>query len=310
MATGARGLAGVHQRSEEIAADRKGFGLQRRTFEFRWDGSKPRSENQIALRILGDDIMIATQMHRFVPLGGNPQKFFNGVCRRAFPIEADSCYVCDVKAKEFEGDAKEKRRNGLTTTDVAVALAVEMEAVGKRSYKPKTIEWTIPDLTDEEKKGEITADMKEYRALLNGLGKPGTKVHVPAIGLMIGTMSGQQALFDYATRRTTVSDRVFEISREGKGLETKWDWNHDGEDRENPDPTELLASFAKYPFELPEEWAHRKGSEEFYNFSFKLGAPAEDEGEAAAPASSKDSDDVKPVSSARDQLMRRLQGKG
>jgi hypothetical protein len=312
VAVGARGLAGVHKRSEEIAAERKTFGLQRRTFEFRWDGNKPRMENAIELRILGDDIMIATQMHRFVPLGDN--KYFNGVCRKAFPISEPPpatpafCYVCDVRAKEFEGDAKEKRRAGLTPTDVCVALAVEMVESSKNHYKPKMIEWTIPEITDEEKKGEATAEAKEYRKLLDGLGKPGAKIMVPAIGLMIGTMSGQQGLFDYAMRRDTVSDRVFSISRDGKGLETKWDWNHNGEDRDNTDPSELLASLAQYPFELPEEWAHRNGSEDRYNHFFKLGEPAEAVTEAVAPAQ-RVSDDPAPVavaSSARQALMDRL----
>jgi len=309
---GMKGLAGVHKRAEELASQRQSFGLRKFTPEFRWDGNKPAAENAISLRILGDDIIVPTQMHRGVPLPEN--KFFFGVCRRAYPISADYCHVCDVLFKEFDGDAKQKRRNGLTQTDVAVALAVEMEAVleGPRKifagWKPKLVEFQIPELTDSEKKGEATVEEKEYRALLSGLGEPGKKANIPNIQMMVGTLSGQQGLFDYATRRKSISDRVFEISRHGNKLETKWDWNHEGPD-EQPDPAPLLEEYlSKYPFELPEEWVIRNSAEDRYNYFFKLG-PAAGEGEVAASAVAKD-EEVEPVSDSRAALMRRLQGKG
>ncbi len=309
MAVGGKGLGTVVKRSEEIASQRTGFGLRKYTQEFRWDGSKPPAENALNLRILGDEIIVSTQMHRGVPLPEN--KFFFGVCRHAYPIEADFCYVCDVLAKEFDGDAKAKKRNGLTPTDVAVALAVEMEPVMEGrvhtgTYKAKMVEFTIPETTEAENKGEATTEAKDYRKLLNGLGAPGAKVKIPNIQMMVGTLSGQQALFDYATRRKTISDRVFEISRHGNKLDTKWDWNHEGPDKE-PDSSVLLAQFLdKYPFELPEEWAVRSGSEDRYNFFFKLG-PVNDEAEASTPAVG--DDDVEPVSNSRAQLMERLKGK-
>jgi thiol-disulfide isomerase/thioredoxin len=307
---GARGLAGVHQRSEELASQRQSFGLRRFTTEFRWDGGKPPAENALSLRLLGDEIIITTQMHRFIPLPDN--KFFVGVCRKAFPIGADFCHACDVLAPAFDGDNKLKKRNGLVPVDVAVALAVEMDAVmnGRvfAGWTPKMVEFEIPQVTDAEKSGEATVEVKEYRALLNRLGEPGSKVKVPNIGLMIGTLSGQQALFDYATRRKTISDRVFEIARHGKGLETKWDWNHEGPDQESPDPSVLLASYKdKYPFELPEEWVIRNGSEDKYNHFFKLNGAGESE-ESAAAASDKD-EGVDPVSDSRTALMERLKGK-
>lgn len=309
--TGGRGLATIHKRGEELSSQRQSFGLRRFTPEFRWDGSKPPNENGLSLRILGDDIMINTQMHRFVPLADN--KYFNGVCRKAFPIGADNCYICDVLFNEFDGDAKAKKRAGLVPTDVAVALAVEMEAMGRgrnfSGYKVKMTEFEIPQITDAEKDGSVSDESKAYRALLNGLGKPGDKVQVPNIGLMIGTMSGKQALFDYALKRPTISDRVFEISRYGKGLETSWDWNHDGADKDMEDPAPLLAEFqAKYPFELPEEWAERNGAQDRYNYFFKLG-PSSGEGEAAASAEDKD-DAPDPVSDSRAALMERIKGKG
>ncbi|HEY6021187.1 MAG TPA: hypothetical protein VIY48_15160 [Candidatus Paceibacterota bacterium] len=315
MAVGSRGLAGVVKRSEEIQSQRTGFGLRKFTQEFRWDGSKPPAENALSLRILGDDIIISTQMHRFVPLPEN--KFFNGVCRKAFPITPENsnpefCYVCDVVLKEFDGDTKAKKRNGLVPTDVAIALAVEQEAVmnGRvfAGYKTKMIDFEIPQITDAEKNNEATAEAKAYRELLNKLGQPGSKVSIPSIGLMIGTLSGKQALFDYATRRQTISDRVFEISRHGKGLDTAWDWNHEGPDRDNPDPSGLLKEYQdKYPFELPEEWAIRNGSEERYNYFFKLGEAA-GEGEPAVSAEAA-ADEIEPVSDSRSQLMERLKGK-
>jgi hypothetical protein len=308
---GGRGLAGVHQRSEELASQRQSFGLRRFTTEFRWDGSKPPAENALSLRLLGDEIIITTQMHRFIPLPDN--KFFVGVCRKAFPIEANFCHACDVLAPAFDGDNKLKKRNGLVPVDVAVALAVEMEAVmnGRAfsGWKPKQVEFEIPQVTDAEKSGEATADVKEYRALLTKLGEPGSKVKIPNIGLMVGTLSGQQALFDYATRRKTISDRVFEIARHGKGLETKWDWNHEGPDQESPDPAELLASYRdRYPFELPEEWVIRNGSEDKYNFFFKLLNGTEEGAEGVASRADQEND-VDPVSDSRSALMERLKGK-
>jgi hypothetical protein len=312
MAVGARGLAGVHKRSEELASQRVGFGLRKYTTEFRWDGSKPPAENALNLRILGDDIIISTQMHRFVPLPDN--KFFNGVCRKAFPIEADFCHVCDVMAKEFDGDNKAKKRNGLVPTDVAVALAIEQEPVmeGRQfvGYRTKMVEFEIPQVTEGEKSGEASAESKEYRVLLNKLGQPGAKVSIPNVGLMIGTLSGKQALFNYATKRPTISDRVFQISRHGKGLETEWDWDHEGPDRDQPDPALILKDLeGKYPFELPEEWVLRNGSEERYNFFFKLG-PAPAEGEVAASAGAAADDAEEPVSDSRATLMERLKGRG
>jgi len=257
-------------------------------------------------------------MHRFVPLA--EKKFFNGVCRKAYPIGADYCYVCDVVAKEFEGDNKERKRNGLVPTDVAVALAMEMEAITegpKRifvGWKPKFVEFEIPQLTEAEKAGgaDVSAESKAYRELLNGLGKPGDKVSIPSIGLMIGTLSGKQALFNYATKRKSISDRVHEISRYGKGLDTEWDWNQDGPDKDQPDPAPILKELeGKYPFELPEEWAIRNGSEERYNFFFKLGgdatAAAGEEGDSASAGAD---DAEEPVSDARSALMERLKGKG
>lgn len=313
VGVGARGLAGVHKRSEELQSQRANFGLRRFTAEFRWDGSKPPSENAIALRVLGDDIIISTQMHRGVPLPDN--KYFFGVCRHAFPIEANFCYVCDVLNKQFEGDAKQRKRNGLTPTDVAVALAVEMEAIleGPRKvfagWAPKMVEYEIPQLTDDEKSDKATAEAREFRALLDKLGEPGTKVKIPHIGMMVGTLSGQQALFDYATRRKSISDRVFEVSRKGKTLETSWDWNHEGPDTEMPDPSPMLADFREnYPFELPEEWVIRNASEERYNFFFKLGTPSEEDGESSAATPATD-DEVEPVSDSRSALMERLRGK-
>lgn len=314
MAVGGRGLAGVTKRSEELASQRTGFGLRKYTTEFRWDGSKPPAENALSLRLLGDDIIINTQMHRFVPLPDN--KFFNGVCRKAVPIEADYCYICDDLAKNFDGDAKAKRRNGLVPTDVAIALAVEQEAImeGRTfvGWRPKMVEFEIPQITEAEKKGEASPEAKEYRTLLNKLGEPGVKVKIPNVGLMIGTINGQQALFDWATRRTTISDRVFEIGRHGKGLETKWDWNHEGKDQDSPDPAPLLKEYQdKYPFELPEEWAIRNGSEERYTHFFKLGpatAGATD-GESESDGASPD-DAEEPVSNSREALMARLKGKG
>lgn len=311
MTDGMRGLAGVHKRSEELASQRTGFGLRKYTQEFRWDGSKPPAENAIALRVLGDDIIISTKMHRGVPLPDN--KFFFGVCRHAFPINANFCYVCDVLNKDFEGDAKLRKRNGLLATDVAVALAVEMEAVMEgrvfTGWTPKMVEFEIPQLTEDEKKEKATAEAMEYRALLNKLGQPGDKVKIPHIGMMVGTLVGQQALFDFATRRKSISDRVFEISRHGKTLDTKWDWNHEGQDKDNPDPSGMLADFAeKYPFELPEEWAIRTGSEERYNFFFKLTPEAS--GDEPAASAAEVEDDVVPVSNSRTALMERLKGKG
>jgi thiol-disulfide isomerase/thioredoxin len=249
-------------------------------------------------------------MHRFIPLPDN--KFFVGVCRHAFPIEADFCHACDVMAPAFEGDNKLKKRNGLVPVDVAVALAVEMEAVmnGRvfAGYRPKQVEFEIPQITDAEKNDAaepVPASVKEYRALLNKLGEPGSKVKIPNIGLMVGTLSGKQALFDYATRRQSISDRVFEIARHGKGLDTTWDWNHEGKDQENPDPTELLVDYRnRYPFELPEEWVIRNGSEDKYNYFFKLNAAGEEDAEKA----SAEKDDVDPVSDSRTALMERLKG--
>lgn len=307
---GMRGLAGVAKRSEELASQRVGFGLRKFTSEFRWDGNKPRAENALSLRVLGDEIIIPTKMHRGVPLPEN--KFFFGVCRHAFPIKADFCYVCDVVAKDFDGDAKAKRRMGLVPVDVAVALAVEMEARTEGrvfvGWKPKMVEFEIPQTTDDEKTGKATEEAKEYRKLLNKLGEPGVKVQVPHIGLMVGTISGQQALFDWPSRRKSISDRVFEVSRTGKGLDTKWDWNHEGPDQDQPDPAPLLAEYAaKYPFELPEEWVLRNGSQDRYDHFFRVGnQTALSEGEK-----SDSKDDVEePVSDTRAELMRRLQGKG
>lgn len=305
-----KGLAGVHKRAEELASQRQSFGLRKFTPEFRWDGSKPAAENALNLRILGDDLIVATKQHRGVPLPDN--KFFFGICRRAEPIEADFCYVCDVLAKNFEGDAKQKKRNGLVPVDIAVGLAVEMEELKEGrvvvGWKPKLVEFSIPEVTDAEKNGEATVQDKEYRKLLDGLGAPGTKVNIPNIGLMVGTISGQQALWDFATRRQKISDRVYEISRHGKALDTKWDWNHEGPDQKTPDPSEMLAEYAvKYPFELPEEWVARNASEERYNYFFKLNAEAAGDGEATTSSSN---DDVEPVSDSRAALMERLKGKG
>lgn len=313
MAVGAaKGLAGVRERAQELASQRQSFGLRRFSQEFRWDGSKPASENAINLRLLGDDIIVSAKQHRGVPLPEN--KFFFGICRRAEPIEADYCYVCDVLAKEFDGDAKQKKRNGLIPVDIAVGLAVEMEPILEGSKKvfagwtPKMVEFQIPETTDAEKKGEVSAEDKEYRKLLDGLGKPGAKVNVPNIGLIVGTISGQQAIWDWATRRQKMSDRVFEVSRHGKGLETKWDWNHEGPD-ENPDPSGLLAEYsAKYPFELPIEWVERNADQSRYDFFFKLSPEADGGGESAS--SSSDDDESSPVSDSRAALMERLKGKG
>lgn len=312
MTVGAKGLAGVHKRAEELASQRQSFGLRRYTQEFRWDGGKPAAENAISVRILGDELIVPTKQHRGVPLPEN--KFFFGICRHAEPIEADFCYVCDVLAKNFEGDQKQKKRNGLVPVDIAVGLGVEMEAVleGARKtfagWTPKMVEFQIPDTTDAEKNGELTPEEKEYRKLLDGLGAPGAKVNIPHIGLLVGTISGQQALWDYATRRTKMSDRVFEISRHGKALDTKWDWNHEGPDA-NPDPSELLAEYAgKYPFELPIEWVERNAAQSRYDFFFKLTPDAADAGEAAA--TTPDDDDVAPASNSREALMERLKGKG
>lgn len=304
----AKGLAGVHKRAEEIASQRQSFGLRKFTQEFRWDGNKPPSENQISLRILGDDLFVPTKMHRGVPLPEN--KFFFGVCRRAEPIEADFCHVCDVLAKNFDGDAKQKKRFGLVATDVAVALAVEMEAVmnGRifEGWKPKLVEFQIPELTPEEKKDEATSEEKAYRKLLDALGAPGAKVSVPHVAMMVGTLSGQQALWDFALRRETISDRVYEISRYGKGLDTKWDWNHEGVDKNQPDPAPILAELAaKYPFELPEEWVLRNGDEDRYNFFFKL----KDDAQTADEGSSSSSPEP-VVSDSRAALMAKLAGKG
>jgi hypothetical protein len=305
----AKGLAGVHERAAEIAAQRQSFGLRKFTPEFRWDGGKPAAENAINLRILGDDLIVPTKQHRGVPLPDN--KFFFGICRKADPILADHCHVCDVLAKNFEGDAKQKKRNGLVPVDIAVGLAVEMEAVmnGRvfAGWKPKMVEFQIPETTEAEKKGEAEPEEKEYRKLLDELGKPGSKVSVPNIGLMVGTLTGQQALWDYATRRKTVSDRVFEISRHGKTLDTKWDWNHEGPDQEMPDPSPLLAEYAaKYPFELPMEWVVRNSSQERYDFFFKLKPDAEGDGEQAASSAD---DAVEPVAGSRAALMERLKGR-
>lgn len=302
------GLAGVAKRAEEIAASRQSFGLRRFTPEFRWDGNKPPAENQLYLRLLGDELIVPTKQHRGVPLPEN--KFFFGICRHAEPVEADFCHVCDVMAKNFDGDAKQKKRNGLVPVDIAVGLAVEMEELKEGrvvvGWKPKLVEFQIPEVTDGEKNGEATASEKEYRKLLDGLGQPGTKVNIPNIGLMVGTISGQQALWDYATRRKQISDRVFEISRHGKALETKWDWNHEGPDKE-PDPSDMLAEYAsKYPFELPEEWVARNAAEDRYNYFFKLVAEG---AEAVAPVADKE-DNVEPVADSRAALMARLKGKG
>lgn len=309
MAVGVRGLAGVHKKAEELAAQRQSFGLRRFTPEFRWDGNKPAAENALNLRLLGDELIVPTKQHRGVPLPEN--KFFFGICRHAEPIEADFCHVCDVLAPAFEGDQKQKKRSGLIPVDIAVGLAVEMEE--KREgrvlvgWKPKMVEFQIPDITDGEKKDEATAEEREYRKLLNRLGNPGTKVSIPNIGLLVGTISGQQALWDYATRRKQMSDRVFEISRHGKALDTKWDWNHEGPDNE-PDPSAMLVEYAaKYPFELPEEWVARNAAEDRYNYFFKIGDAA---AEAATPTAGDKDDDVKPVASSRDALMERLKGQG
>lgn len=308
MAVGGRGLAGVSKRAEEIASQRTGFGLRKFTSEFRWDGNKPPAENQLYLRPLGDDIIMSTQMHRGVPLPDN--KFFFGVCRKAFPIEADFCHVCDVLNPAFDGDNKLKKRNGLLPTDVAVALAVEMEPVMEGrvfvGYRLKMVEFEIPQTTDDEKSGKATDEAKEYRVLLDKLGQPGAKVKIPNFGMLVGTISGQQALFDIPTRRSSISDRVFEIARHGKGLETKWAWEHEGADRDNPDPAPLLAEYAsKYPFELPEEWVIRNAAVDRYNFFFKLGETAT-EGGATVAVDKKD--DVKPVADSRAELMKRLSG--
>ena len=314
VAVGGRGLAGVAKRSEELASQRTNFGLRKFTSEFRWEGGKPKAENAIYLRVLGDDIIMNTQMHRGVPLPEN--KFFFGVCRKAFPItpegaESKFCHVCDVLNPAFEGDQKQKKRNGLVPVDVAIALAVEQEVVvieRKINYKTKMVEFEIPQTTDEEKKGTATVEAKEYRALLDKLGPPGTKVNIPHFGLLVGTISGQQALFDWPSRRQSISDRVFEVSRTGKGLETKWDWDHEGPLPDDQiDPTPLLAEYAaKYPFELPEEWVYRNGSEERYNHFFKLGGPAGDGSEPAAG----EPDDNEPVADSRAALMERLKGNG
>lgn len=310
MAIGkAKGLAGVHQRAEEIASSRQTFGLRKFTQEFRWDGNKSAAENQLTLRILGDDLIVPTKQHRGVKLPEG--KFFFGICRKAEPIEADFCYVCDVLAKNFEGDQKQRKREGLIPVDIAVGLAVEMESIGKgrnfQGYQPKMVEFQIPDLTESEKKDEATPEEKEYRALLDGLGKPGEKVNVPHIGLMVGTISGDQALWDYAIRRPEISDRVYEISRHGKALETRWTWDHEGQDREMPDPAPLLAEYAaKYPFELPIEYVERNSSQDRYDFFFKLKDNAEGDGEAA---SSDSDDEVQPVSDSRAALMEKLRTK-
>lgn len=309
MSLGDRGgLAGVHKRAEEILSQRQSFGLRRNTPEFRWDGNKPPAENALNLRLLGDDIIVPTKQHRGVPLPEN--KFFFGICRHAFPVEAKFCYVCDVMGQEFDGDAKQKKRNGLVPVDIAVGLAVEMEPVTTRStveWKPKLVEFEIPAIKDAEKSDDATSEDKQYRRLLNGLGVPGAKVLIPNIGMVVGTISGQQALWDYATRRKSVSDRVFEISRYGKALDTKWVWDHDGADKEMPDPTPLLEEFqGKYPFETPEEWVLRNASEERYNYFFKL----TDEGSATATPATVEDDDVAPVSNSRSQLMERLRGRG
>lgn len=307
---GAKGLAGVSKRAEELASSRQSFGLRRFTPEFRWDGNKPASENALNLRVLGDDIIVPTKMHRGVPLPEN--KFFFGVCRKADPIEADFCYVCDVMAKEFDGDAKAKKRNGLVATDVAVALAVEMEPimdgrVATDLWKFKLVEFEIPQTTDDERNGKATEEAVEYRKVLDKLGKPGTKVNIPSIGMMIGTISGQQALFDWASRRKTISDRTYEISRTGAGLATKWDWNHEGPDKEQPDPAPILEELRnKYPLELPEEWVARNGSESRYDYFFNLKGDSQSNGESASDSSS----DVEPVSDSRAELMERLKGAG
>lgn len=307
------GLAGVHKRAEELQAQRQSFGLRKFTQEFRWDGGKPASENAICIRVLGDELIVATKQHRAVPLPEN--KFFFGVCRHAEPIEADYCYVCDVLAKNFEGDNKQKKRNGLIPTDIAVALGVEMEAIleGPRKvfagWKPKLVEFQIPDITDGEKDGSVTPEEKEYRKLLDGLGKPGTKVNIPNIGLLVGAIMGTQALFDIPTRRASISDRVFEIARHGKGLDTKWGWEHEGPDPE-PDPSAMLAEYAaKYPFELPIEWVERTSAQTRYDFFFKLTADAPAGAESAATTAD-DADDTEPVSDSRSALMERLKGKG
>ena len=308
----AKGLAGVKDRAEEIAASRQSFGLRKFTQEFRWDGSKPANENAISLRVLGDDLIVPTKQHRGVPLPEN--KFFFGVCRHAEPIEDDYCYVCDVLAKNFEGDQKQKKRAGLIPVDIAVALAVEMEPIleGARKvfagWTPKMVEFQIPEVTDSEKDGTATPSEKEYRKLLDGLGEPGKKVMIPHIGMMVGTIAGTQGLFDIPTRKKSISDRVFEVSRHGKALETKWGWEHEGPD-ENPDPSELLAEYAaKYPFELPIEWVERTAAQARYDFFFKLTPDATvAEGETAATSAE---DDVEPVSDSRSALMERLKGKG
>ncbi len=309
MSLGDRGgLAGVHKRAEEIASQRQSFGLRRYTPEFRWDGNKPAAENALNLRILGDDIIVPTMQHRGVPLPEN--KYFFGICRRAFPIEAKFCYVCDVLAKEFEGDNKQKKRNGLIPVDIAVGLAVEMEPITEGriavGWKPKMVEFAIPEITDGEKGEDAPSADKQYRKLLDGLGAPGAKVMVPNIGMMVGTISGTQALWDYATRRKSVSDRVYEISRHGKALDTKWLWDHEGQDKDMPDPAPLLAQYSgKYPFELPEEWVYRNASEDRYNHFFKLTLPGEDND--AAEAEAKDS--VEPTANSRSQLMDRLRNR-
>lgn len=307
----AKGLAGVKDRAEELASQRQSFGLRKFTQEFRWDGSKPATENAISLRVLGDDLIVPTKQHRGVPLPEN--KYFFGVCRHAEPIEADFCYVCDVLAKNFEGDQKQKKRNGLIAVDIAVALAVEMEAVleGPRKvfshWTPKLVEFQIPDVTDGEKDGTVTPSEKEYRKLLDGLGQPGTKVMIPNIGLLVGTLVGTQALFDIPTRKKSISDRVFEVARHGKGLDTKWGWEHEGPD-EQPDPSAMLAEYAaKYPFELPIEWVERTSAQSRYDFFFKLKDDAQAGDETAA--TEKD-DDTEPVADSRAALMARLAGKG
>jgi hypothetical protein len=133
-------------------------------------------------------------------------------------------------------------------------------------------------------------------------------VNIPHVAMLVGTISGQQALWDYATRRPKISDRVFEISRHGKALDTKWDWNHEGPDA-NPDPTDLLADLAsKYPFELPLEWVERNAAQSRYDFWFKLTPDAPGDGEAAETSS--DEEGEQPVSDAREALMNRVKGIG
>lgn len=302
-----KGLAGVKKKAAELAASRQSFGLRRFTPEFRFDGNKPPTENALNLRVLGDEIIVTTQMHRGVPLPEN--KYFFGVCRKADPIFADYCYVCDVQAKNFEGDNKQKKRNGLIPTDVAVALAVEMEPVkgSAKSWKPKLVEFEIPQLTEDEKASKAPEESVEYRKLLNKLGAPGSKVMIPNIGMLVGTISGQQALFDIPSRRKSISDRTFEVSRHGAALATKWGWEHEGEDPDYPDPSVLLESFqGKYPFEMPEEWVVRMADEGRYNHFFKLGGNTEGVTEAAAETA----DDVEPVADSRSELMERLKGAG